>query len=71
MCVDVGDNLVNVFMYTEKKCHRFTETPLPLPLTSDRDYCVLQVENRVFENAFNLPVVTVVSLINSTDAVIL
>lgn len=40
-------------MYTEKKCHRFTETTLPLPLTSDRDGYLLQVEKRIFENAFN------------------
>lgn len=30
-----GGYLLNVFMYIEKKSHKFTEPALPLPLTSD------------------------------------
>lgn len=49
-----GDYILSVFMYTEKKFHKFTETALPLPLTSDeRDSYLLKVESRIFKNAFN------------------
>lgn len=49
-----GSYLLYVFMYIEKKFHKFTETALPLPLTSDeRDCYLLKVESRIFKNAFN------------------
>lgn len=52
MCV--GDYLLYVFMYIEKKFHKFTETALPSPLISDeRDCYLLKVESRIFKNAFN------------------
>lgn len=56
MCVwgGRGDYILSVFMYTEKKFRKFTETALPLPLTSDeRDSYLLKVESRIFKNAFN------------------
>lgn len=49
-----GGFLPSVFMYIEKKFPKFTETALPLPLTSDeRDCYLLKVESRIFKNAFN------------------
>lgn len=55
VCVCVcGGYLLNVFMYTEKKSHKFTETTLPLPLTSDeRDCSLWKVESRILSNASN------------------
>lgn len=49
-----GGVLLCVFMYIENKFPKFTETALPLPLTSDeRDCYLLKVESRIFKNAFN------------------
>lgn len=49
-----GGHSLNVCMYIEKKFHKFTETALPSPLTSDeRDCYLLKEENRIFENALN------------------
>lgn len=53
-CMCVGDYLLYVFMYIEKKFHKFTETALPSPLISDeRDCYLVKVESRIFKNAFN------------------
>lgn len=70
VCVGGGDYILTVFMYTEKKFHKFTETALPLPLTSDERLLSFKSREQDFQECFQLSIQSPeVFLINSTDVV--